>query len=31
MNESVKWGTTVSKSYIPENYDSFFEKKFKFG
>ena len=26
MNESVKWGTTVSKSYIPENYDSFFEK-----
>ena len=25
-NESVKWGTTVSKSYIPENYDSFFEK-----
>ena len=26
MNENVKWGTTVSKSYIPENYDSFFEK-----
>ncbi len=25
-NEKVKWGTTVSKSYIPENYDSFFEK-----